>query len=423
MDLGYDVSTIRSKQIPKEIYNCKILGIHAVNPLGWAFNTYLRNFLNEKNEKSKYHFEKLISNKHIVKAKNNGLKIIVGGQGAWQFAYDQEKIDEYNIDCVIVGEAELVIDDVINRLTNGGNVPNILNVTNDKIPDLHQISEIKHPSNSGCIEIGRGCPRHCNFCEVTKTNLRWYPLSKIQKELIINCNSGLNNGMLHAEDVFLYGQKSTMPDEKKIIKLIQLTQKYCKKIHLTHVSIASSIAIPNLIEHVMDLILQNQYYMLVEVGLETGSVNLLRKNMASKVKPFKPEQWRDLIDQALGKMHDNMMIPFCSIIFGLPFETQDDKINTLELIENIRNYRCILFPVNFIPSGNLNDSKKYTNNIEDLDSIEKEIVLKCIDHDLFWLNQSKKYFFKGSRYKLFLNILVKIWEAQYRKNVKKYFSP
>jgi radical SAM superfamily enzyme YgiQ (UPF0313 family) len=306
-------------------------------------------------------------------------------------------------------------------LQMGGKVPKIIKVTNDKIPKLNQISEIKSASNSGCIEIGRGCPRHCKFCEVTITNLRWYPYAKIQKELILNQKSGLNNGMFHAEDVFLYGQRSIMPDEKKIIKLIQLAQKYCNKVHLTHISIASSLANPNLIENIMDLILQKQDYMLVEVGIETGSVKLLRKNMASKVKPFKPEQWCDLINEALGRMHDNMLIPFCSLILGLPSETRDDRIKTLELIVNIGNYRCILFPVNFIPIGNLNGCKKYTYNFEELDSIEKEIVSKCIKHNLFWLNQSKKYFFKESKYKLFLNILVKIWEAQYNRNVKNSF--
>jgi hypothetical protein len=58
------------------------LGIHTVNPLDLAFNTYLRDLINEKNKKSKYYFEKLILNKEIIKAKNNGLKIVVGGQGA-----------------------------------------------------------------------------------------------------------------------------------------------------------------------------------------------------------------------------------------------------------------------------------------------------------------------------------------------------
>jgi radical SAM superfamily enzyme YgiQ (UPF0313 family) len=420
LDLGYDVSTINYTQFPKLIHKAKVLGIHTVNPLGLSFNTYLRNFLNEKIEKPTYFFNELIQNKFLQKAHKNGLKVIVGGQGAWQFEFNQDLLDEYGIDCVIIGEAELVIDEIILKALNNQKLPKIVKVNNNQIPNLEHISDIKNPSISGCIEVGRGCPRHCKFCEVTKTNLRWYPLPKIERELKINSRSNLKYGMLHAEDVFLYGQSSVIPDKKKVLELIQLSQKYIQKIHFTHVSIASSIAVPDLIESVMDLILQNQEYMLTEVGLETGSVELLNKNMYSKVRPFNPEQWNEIVLKALGKMHDNMIIPFCSLIFGLPGETLEDKEKTLGLIKEIQSFRSIMFPVNFVPLGDLKDKKSYFKDLEELHDIEKEICSQCVEHNLKWINNFKKLIYGNSKYRFLIDILSKIWMYQYRRNTLKF---
>jgi len=420
IDLGYDVSTISHTQVPKLIQNAKVLGIHTVNPLGMAFNTYLRNFLNEKTEKPKYFFNELIQNKYLKKAKKNGLKIIIGGQGAWQFEHNPELLHKYGIDCVIIGESELVIDDIVTKALNDKKLPTIIKVNNKQIPSINDISEIKYPSISGCVEIGRGCPRHCKFCEVTKTNLRWYPKSKIEKELIVNKKSGLKYGILHAEDIFLYGQKSVIPNKMKIFDLIELTQRYYQNIHFTHISIASSLAISDLIESVMEQILQNQDYLVVEIGIETGSVKLLKKNMRSKVRPFKPEQWCDMIYEALGKMHDNMIIPFCSLIFGLPNETISDKEKTLELIKSLKEFRSVIFPVNYIPLGNQKEQRRFSDNMEELDDIEKEICFRCLDHDIKWINNSKKYLYQKSKYRFLIDLLSKIWIFQYKRNISNY---
>jgi radical SAM superfamily enzyme YgiQ (UPF0313 family) len=142
--------------------------------------------------------------------------------------------------------------------------------------------------------------------------------------------------------------------------------------------------------------------------------------MRSKVRPFKPEQWPDLIYESLGKMHDNMIIPFCSLIFGLPNETIKDKEKTLNLIKNLKEFRSILFPVNYIPLGNQKEQRRFSDNLEELDDIEKEICFRCLDHDLKWINNSKKYFYKESKYKFLIDLLSKIWIFQYQRNVSNY---
>jgi radical SAM superfamily enzyme YgiQ (UPF0313 family) len=170
----------------------------------------------------------------------------------------------------------------------------------------------------------------------------------------------------------------------------------------------------------MEQILKNQDYMLVELGIETGSVELLKKTMASKVKPFKPNQWPELILEALGKMHDNMVIPFCSLIFGLPGETIDDKEKTLELIKEIEDYRSILFPVNFVSLGELTDKKSYSKDLKALHEIDREICFRCVDHNLKWINKFKGLLYIDSTHKFLLDLLSKIWIFQYKRNLSIY---
>ena len=51
----------------------------------------------------------------IKKAKSNGLKVIVGGPGAWQFRYREKAVKDFGIDCVVEGEAENVIGKLCKR--------------------------------------------------------------------------------------------------------------------------------------------------------------------------------------------------------------------------------------------------------------------------------------------------------------------
>jgi len=415
LDLGHDVSVISPRQIPKMVPGAKVLGIHTVNPLGLATAVYLTQFLGKGQKGAAHHFRELLRSEAIRKARRDGLKVIIGGQGAWQLERTPAMMDELGIDCVIVGEAELVIEDVLLNALDGRPLPRVVRVGPEQTPDIDQIPKIRHPSSGGCIEIGRGCPRHCKFCEVSKPMLRWYPLEKIERELRVNAQGGMTHGMLHAEDVFLYGQRSVVPKKERVLDLVRLAQRYYEAFHLTHVSIASSLAAPRMIEDFMELVLRKQDFMLVEIGLETGSPRLLGKLMRSKVRPFCPERWVELIHEALGRMHDSMLMPICSIIFGLPEETVSDRERTLALVDGLKDYRCILFPVNFVPLGSLNENEAQSRTLRDLNRLESEILFKCVEHDFKWVKKSLRRLLNRSRYRFFIDILVRLWMAQFRK--------
>ena len=164
----------------------------------------------------------------VQKAKQNGLKVIVGGPGAWQFRYREKAVKDLGIDCVVEGEAENIIGKIFKGAIEGEAIPSHYEVGVGEAPTLEEIPDIVQPSVNGLVEIGRGCCRGCQFCNVTLRPLRWYPIEKINRELSVNIDAGNTGICLHAEDVMLYGSNNTTPNEEKLVQLHELVTKRCK---------------------------------------------------------------------------------------------------------------------------------------------------------------------------------------------------
>jgi len=64
------------------------------------------------------HFHSLLQNSAVRKAKRKGLKVIVGGPGAWQFKYREQAARDLGIDCVVEGEAENVVGKLFRSIEN-----------------------------------------------------------------------------------------------------------------------------------------------------------------------------------------------------------------------------------------------------------------------------------------------------------------
>ena len=256
---------------------------------------------------------------------------------------------------------------------------------------------------------GKLIPDACKFCEVTKKNLRWYPLEKIEKELQVNRNNGINRGIIHAEDVFLYGIKGFIPNDTKLTNLLELVYRYYDEFLITHFSLAAVQANSTLFKKLMEIISSHQDFIIGEAGIETGSARLMEKTMSGKALPFKISDWAEVITESLGLLHDYHFIPYCSLIIGLPGETDHDVVETLNLIDDIKGLRCILLPSGFTPLGIFTDldAKKYS--IDSLNPLRKELIKKCIIHNTYWTNQIRKIILQGH---FPLRLLSKLWYTQ-----------
>ncbi len=277
-------------------------------------------------------------------------------------------------------------------------MPRYYEVGVEETPSLEEIPNILNPSVNGLVEIGRGCCRGCKFCSVTLRPLRWCPLEKILNEINVNFRDSYTSGAcLHAEDVMLYGSKNTVPNDEKLLRLHEAVVRKCDGgISWSHCSLAAVVSKPKLFSQIAEIILQKQPWLGTEVGIETGSPELARKIMPAKAHPFKPEEWPEVVRTGMGLMHDNNMIPACTLIVGVPEETENDLIKTIELVEDLKGIRSLIVPLFFVPLGRLEKETWFKE--AQITRLHEELLIKCLKHDFRWIDDLIALSYAGKWY-------------------------
>ncbi|MEM3439777.1 MAG: radical SAM protein [Candidatus Bathyarchaeia archaeon] len=413
---GFDVITVRPDRLGRWLDGAKVLGVHAMDPFGVgpSSSTFSR-ILKSGEPYLVKHFKAVFQSPAVKRAKARGLRILVGGPGAWQFRYWPEAQDELGIDCVIEGEAENILMDLFRAALEGEELPRFFEVPPSRAPSLEEIPEIRNPSINGLIEIGRGCPRGCAFCSVTLRPLRWYPLEKIDKELLVNSEGGVDGCILHGEDVLLYGSMGVIPRREKVLALHKLAKARARGLSWSHASMAAIATDPRLMEELSEIIIdENQRWWGAEIGIETGSPELAMRVMPAKAKPFRPEKWPEIVKLAAGIMSDCGLVPACTLITGLPQETDEDVIKSIELIEDLKWFKSLIVPLFFVPMGRLRDGDWF--RAEQLTPLQIELLLKCLQHDLKWAKAFMDEYLGGKWYRPILKLLywALIWAVERR---------
>jgi radical SAM superfamily enzyme YgiQ (UPF0313 family) len=81
----------------------------------------------------------LLEKPELAEAKKHGLKIIVGGPGAWQLRLRPKFVDDHGIDCIIDGEAERVVGRIFRAAVEGCELPKFYEVNARESPSLDEI--------------------------------------------------------------------------------------------------------------------------------------------------------------------------------------------------------------------------------------------------------------------------------------------
>ena len=380
---GFDVSTVAPNHLKSRLKEAKVLGVHVMDPFGLGPASSTLAAIMKKEPFLARRFRELMGSREVRKAKQRGLKVIVGGPGVWQMRYRPGFVKNYGIDCIIEGEAENVVGKIFKAAVNGEDIPSSYETSVRETPSLGEIPEIVGPSVNGLVEIGRGCCRGCSFCSVTVRPLRWFPLEKILREMAVNRKAGIESVVLHQDDVMLYGSSNTLPDDEKLVRLNEAVLKRCNSISWSHCSLAAVAAKPKLFARVAEMVRQKQPWWGAEIGLETGSAELAKKIMPAKAHPFKPEDWPEVVRTGMALMHDNKLVPACTLIVGVPEETEDDVVKTIELMDDLKAFRSFIVPLFFVPMGRLKDENWFEDT--HLTKLHLELLTKCVEHDLYWL--------------------------------------
>ena len=380
----------------------KIVGVSTMDPLGLAYvsTTYnsLIGFGGEALNASE--FKNLVAHPAIQKYKP---KIVVGGAGSWQISEvnAQEKL---GIDVLFQGEAEHDLVPLFRKLMNGKKVPPYYIA---KKPKEEEVGLIKHASSYGMVEITRGCGRGCQFCSPTMRTKYSFPLEHIMKEVEINIEEGAKSIFTVTEDLFLYKSKpGFIPNRKEIVKLYKSIASYpgVEHILLSHASLAPIIYDKKILEELTPILIEKtkwrpdtsklykQPFISVEMGIETGSVRLMKKYMKGKALPFSVDNWPELVVEGIGILNDHDWWPLCTIMTGQPEETEDDVRATLDLIDELRNHNAKMFytPVLFIPLKEAALGNQSRTKLSNLTELQWEILSRCWKNNIdFWTPDMK----------------------------------
>jgi radical SAM superfamily enzyme YgiQ (UPF0313 family) len=350
-------------------------------------------------------FKRLMESPAIRKAKEKGVRFIAGGPAAWQWMWELELWRKWGVDTIVDGEAERVIVGLVEKALNNEDLPEYVYVGPSDSPSIDEIPVIKAPSVNGLVEIMRGCPRGCKFCSVTLRPLRFIPLDKILAEVEVNLRHGVKGVILHSEDVLLYQADGVKPRPEPLIKLHKaVLEKIGSEgdIGWAHASLAAVKYAEE--EHKLVSKLMNDYilnerrkFLGVEVGIETGSVELAKKIMIAKSAPYPPEMWPEVVEDAFRIMHENNIIPAATLILGLPEETPEDVVKTAELLDRLKPYRSVIVPMFFVPMGALKKGNWFMKDHVKREHIE--VLYKTLKHTSYWAGEiMNKYYLRSPLY-------------------------
>jgi len=398
----FDVLTVHPFDIEEYLDGAKVVGISVMDPLGYGPVSVTFASLVNGTPTTRIEFLDLIR-----RIRKYDCKVIVGGAGSWQL-----ELENFNVDCIVVGEAESVALDIFRRAVSGERLPKKIVV---KSPNVDEIPTIKNASINGLVEISRGCGRGCRFCSTTGLKRQDIPLNKILEEVKVNLKNGTNGVILHSEDVLMYGSRLT-PNEEKVVTLFRKVRELTRNIGISHCSLASVAANPELVEKVTEIIASD--FVGVQTGMETGSSRLIAKYMQAKPYPFKPEDWKEVVVQAFEIMEENNWIPAVTLVMGLPGENEEDLAETLDLLDRVRRFRSLIVPLFFIPmeTSALRNEKFF--RFEEMKILHYEILRKCAEHNLRHLDSIIKDYMQGFRGIIVRNsyIALKRWfERRFRE--------
>jgi radical SAM superfamily enzyme YgiQ (UPF0313 family) len=383
LDYGFkrkDVIVAHPEHLHKVVGSrTKVIGITENDPLGMgpATSTFTQLFDGEAYMNIK--FRELLSHSAIKKYRP---RIIVGGPGAWQLE-NREVRSKMGVDCVVVGEGEKVVGPLFERALDGEPLPEVVH---GNVAETEEIPLIKEATIDGIVEVARGCGRGCDFCVPTLQRYRCLPIRDILKEVEVNLRAG-KRPLLHAEDVLRYKAKGLEVNGEAVVELFKTVRSYpgVNAVGMSHFALSSIASAPDVVEEISNILGAGEDggWLSGQTGLETGSPRLIEANMKGKAKPFEPEDWPQVVIDAFEVMSRNCWVPCATLIIGLPDETEKDIDLTVDLVEELENFKSLIVPLFLVSMGGLK-GKAESFTIDKITPKQSELFLKCWEHNINW---------------------------------------
>jgi radical SAM superfamily enzyme YgiQ (UPF0313 family) len=365
----------------------KAVGVTCMDPLGLSYGSgivYMTLKLFGYEAKGTSYMSKaftdLLNDRSIKRYKP---KIILGGPAAWQIT-DNNAQEALSIDSVVLGEGEKVVKQLFRDAVDGRELPKTIEAPN---ADVEDIAPIRTPSLGGTVEITRGCGRGCKFCTPTMIRFKSLPAELIEEEVGVNVEHGAERVTLHSEDFLRYGSRGIKPEGEKVAELFERISKIPKGLGTDFASASSVACEPELTERIGKEYVNREGRSFIELGIETGSPELIQQIMPGKVYPFRAEEYPDVVTKAIETLNDGGWTVVGTMITGLPEEKESDTIKSLELLDRLKDMDVIVFVLPFIPMGMLRGNESKAIDMLMDDGNRRELLIRGLEKSMRQLNK------------------------------------
>lgn len=377
----------------------RVVAVSTHNPLGVTFaaGVYTSIFGSSKMPINSHYSRQLFAKIKASPYRDN-FKVIVGGSGGWQII-QTDLYDELGVDCVVEGRSESQDTlDLFAKAIDGEDLPKEVTVVHPKERDAILFPDTR--TTFGVVEMTTGCGRRCKFCVPDLNPQIDLPKDKIMAAVRANVREGNKQISLATEDMFIWGQVHTdtpfyFPNREALLDLYGdiVNTPGVEQHVLSHSTIAPAVVDPILIKELSNLLLPKspihfpylsshpeKKALAPLIGLETGSVRMAKKVMASKGVPFPIEHWPSVVLEGLRVLNENNWFPAMTLIVGNPDETDEDNMATLDLIYEMerRGLFAFLIPSIFTPLHDTRmEMEKGVTQTKQLTPLQWQLMMKC----------------------------------------------
>lgn len=253
---------------------------------------------------------------------------IAGGPHPSALPFEMAKAADY----VVVGEGEYTLPKLLKAIMeDSGNIPaGVVIKDKYKLPDFCVVLDSYPPFTKArsAIEISRGCPFRCGYCQTPRLFGSCMRNRSIGE--IINASKIYRDIRFITPNALAYGTSGKEFAPKKIEKLLSSFPKD-KNIYLG--TFPSEVRPEFINDKSLDLIEKYCANRKIHFGAQSGSEKVLsRLNRGHSCE--------DII-RAVELCHDRDFIPVVDYIVGIPFESKEDQMKTVEQMKWVSRYGII----------------------------------------------------------------------------------
>jgi B12-binding domain/radical SAM domain protein len=245
-------------------------------------------------------------------------------------------------DYVVIGEGEETLPELICSIGNGDCDPAYVKgiayqdrgqgrgqgrcvITGKRPPiDLDKYPPFSGDGLKGYIEISRGCPYSCGYCQTPR--LFGHRMRHRSPEVVAKYADMMRDVRFVSPNAFAYGSSGQGAEPDMVQALLEAIPDRCRIFFGTF---PSEVRPEFVTGEMLELVKQYCHNSSLSLGAQSGSQSVLdRISRGHTVED---------VGYAVELCREYDLIPIVDVIFGLPGETVADRQETLELVEFVVN--------------------------------------------------------------------------------------